>query len=65
MIAEQQDEELELVSGSIGVLKNMSQRIGNELDEQAVWVSAGFGYLIVGGKLFSFSINCTQQMPPL
>ncbi|XP_069593828.1 syntaxin-6 [Ranitomeya imitator] len=36
MIMEQQDEELELVSGSIGVLKNMSQRIGNELDEQAV-----------------------------
>ncbi|XP_063795864.1 syntaxin-6 isoform X1 [Pseudophryne corroboree] len=36
MILEQQDEELELVSGSIGVLKNMSQRIGNELDEQAV-----------------------------
>ncbi|XP_075689248.1 syntaxin-6 [Rhinoderma darwinii] len=36
MIVEHQDEELELVSGSIGVLKNMSQRIGNELDEQAV-----------------------------
>ncbi|XP_044157937.1 syntaxin-6-like isoform X2 [Bufo gargarizans] len=36
MIVEQQDEELQLVSGSIGVLKNMSQRIGNELDEQAV-----------------------------
>uniref|UniRef100_A0A3B3RBP1 Syntaxin 6 n=1 Tax=Paramormyrops kingsleyae TaxID=1676925 RepID=A0A3B3RBP1_9TELE len=36
MIAEQQDEQLELVSGSIGVLKNMSQRIGQELDEQAV-----------------------------
>ncbi|CAI9611746.1 unnamed protein product, partial [Staurois parvus] len=36
LIMEQQDEELNLVSGSIGVLKNMSQRIGNELDEQAV-----------------------------
>uniref|UniRef100_A0A8C5RAA9 Syntaxin 6 n=1 Tax=Leptobrachium leishanense TaxID=445787 RepID=A0A8C5RAA9_9ANUR len=36
LIMEQQDEDLELVSGSIGVLKNMSQRIGNELDEQAV-----------------------------
>ncbi|XP_040216177.1 syntaxin-6 [Rana temporaria] len=36
MIMEQQDEELGLVSQSIGVLKNMSQRIGNELDEQAV-----------------------------
>ncbi|XP_030062376.1 syntaxin-6 isoform X1 [Microcaecilia unicolor] len=36
LIVEQQDEQLELVSGSIGVLKNMSQRIGSELDEQAV-----------------------------
>lgn len=27
---------MELVSGTIGVLKNMSQRIGQELDEQAV-----------------------------
>ncbi|KAM6458581.1 syntaxin-6 isoform 1-T1 [Liasis olivaceus] len=36
LIIDQQDEQLELVSGSIGVLKNMSQRIGGELDEQAV-----------------------------
>ncbi|XP_016398140.1 syntaxin-6 isoform X1 [Sinocyclocheilus rhinocerous] len=36
LIAGQQDEQLELVSGTIGVLKNMSQRIGQELDEQAV-----------------------------
>ncbi|XP_078062720.1 syntaxin-6 [Mustelus asterias] len=36
LITEQQDDQLELVSGSIGVLKNMSQKIGNELDEQAV-----------------------------
>ncbi|NP_001017879.1 syntaxin-6 [Danio rerio] len=36
LIAEKQDEHLELVSGTIGVLKNMSQRIGQELDEQAV-----------------------------
>ncbi|MBN3307293.1 STX6 protein, partial [Amia calva] len=36
LIAEQQDDQLELVSGSIGVLKNMSQRIGQELEEQAV-----------------------------
>uniref|UniRef100_H2L311 Syntaxin 6 n=1 Tax=Oryzias latipes TaxID=8090 RepID=H2L311_ORYLA len=35
LIAEQQDEQLELVSGSINVLKNMSERIGVELDEQA------------------------------
>lgn len=33
---EQQDEQLELVSGTIGVLKNMSERIGMELDEQSV-----------------------------
>ncbi|XP_049587511.1 syntaxin-6 [Syngnathus scovelli] len=36
LMAEQQDEQLELVSGTIGVLKNMSERIGLELDEQAV-----------------------------
>lgn len=36
LIAGQQDEQLELVSGTIGVLKNMSERIGVELDEQAV-----------------------------
>ncbi|XP_033477885.2 syntaxin-6 isoform X2 [Epinephelus lanceolatus] len=36
LMAEQQDEQLELVSGTIGVLKNMSERIGMELDEQAV-----------------------------
>ncbi|KAM3876452.1 syntaxin-6 [Diretmus argenteus] len=36
LIAEQQDDQLELVSGTIGVLKNMSERIGMELDEQTV-----------------------------
>ncbi|KAK6320564.1 hypothetical protein J4Q44_G00096710 [Coregonus suidteri] len=36
LMAEQQDEQLELVSGTIGVLKNMSERIGMELDEQTV-----------------------------
>ncbi|XP_069779299.1 syntaxin-6-like [Narcine bancroftii] len=36
LIVDQQDQQLELVSGSIGVLKNMSGRIGDELDEQAV-----------------------------
>ncbi|XP_051930185.1 syntaxin-6 [Hippocampus zosterae] len=35
LMAERQDEQLELVSGTIGVLKNMSERIGLELDEQA------------------------------
>ncbi|MEQ2205272.1 hypothetical protein XENOCAPTIV_006773 [Xenoophorus captivus] len=33
---QEQDEQLELVSGSIRVLKDMSGRIGDELDEQAV-----------------------------
>ncbi|KAK3533769.1 hypothetical protein QTP70_027341 [Hemibagrus guttatus] len=36
LIVDQQDDHLELVSGTIGVLKNMSERIGQELDEQAV-----------------------------
>lgn len=39
LIVQEQDEQLELVSGSIRVLKDMSGRIGDELDEQAVWVS--------------------------
>ncbi|KAB5559138.1 hypothetical protein PHYPO_G00025520 [Pangasianodon hypophthalmus] len=43
LIAEQQDEQLELVSGTIGVLKNMSERIGQELDEQAVMLD-DFGH---------------------
>ncbi|XP_017543567.1 syntaxin-10 [Pygocentrus nattereri] len=36
LIVQEQDEQLELVSGSIRVLKDMSTRIGDELDEQAV-----------------------------
>ncbi|XP_032906644.1 syntaxin-10 [Amblyraja radiata] len=36
LISDQQDQQLELVSGGIGVLKNMSGRIGDVLDEQAV-----------------------------
>ncbi|XP_072294828.1 syntaxin-6 [Eucyclogobius newberryi] len=43
LIAGQQDEQLELVSGTIGVLKNMSERIGMELDEQAVMLD-DFGH---------------------
>ncbi|XP_062868874.1 syntaxin-6 isoform X2 [Trichomycterus rosablanca] len=43
LIAAQQDDQLELVSGSIGVLKNMSERIGQELDEQAVMLD-DFGH---------------------
>ncbi|KAG9472633.1 hypothetical protein GDO78_018297 [Eleutherodactylus coqui] len=36
LIMNEQDANLELVSGSIRVLKNMSGKIGDELDEQAV-----------------------------
>ncbi|CAG02280.1 unnamed protein product, partial [Tetraodon nigroviridis] len=36
LIIQEQDDQLELVSGSIRVLKDMSGRIGDELDEQAV-----------------------------
>ncbi|XP_063055219.1 syntaxin-10 [Engraulis encrasicolus] len=36
LIMQDQDEQLELVSGSIRVLKDMSGRIGDELDDQAV-----------------------------
>lgn len=43
LIAGQQDEQLELVSGTIGVLKNMSERIGMELDEQSVMLD-DFGH---------------------
>ncbi|XP_074835843.1 syntaxin-10 [Carettochelys insculpta] len=36
LILDQQDEQLELVSGSIRVLKHMSGRVGDELDEQSL-----------------------------
>ncbi|XP_042311334.1 syntaxin-10 isoform X2 [Sceloporus undulatus] len=36
LIIEEQDEQLEMVSGSIRVLKHMSGRVGEELDEQTV-----------------------------
>ncbi|KAF6097460.1 syntaxin 10 [Phyllostomus discolor] len=37
LIMDQQDQQLEMVSGSIQVLKHMSSRVGEELDEQACW----------------------------
>lgn len=37
---EQQNQQLEMVSGSIRVLKNMSSRVGDELDEQAIMLDA-------------------------
>lgn len=33
---ESQDDQIDRVADSVGVLKNMSHSIGNELDEQAV-----------------------------
>lgn len=36
LIMEQQDQQLEMVSGSIRVLKHMSGRVGEELDEQGM-----------------------------
>uniref|UniRef100_A0A4W3GYY5 Syntaxin 6 n=1 Tax=Callorhinchus milii TaxID=7868 RepID=A0A4W3GYY5_CALMI len=50
LIVEQQDDQLQLVSGSIGVLKNMSQKIGNELEEQAVMLDE-----------FSYELDSTQN----
>ncbi|XP_067894030.1 syntaxin-6-like isoform X2 [Heterodontus francisci] len=50
LITEQQDDQLVLVSGSIGVLKNMSQKIGNELDEQAIMLDE-----------FSYELDSTQS----
>ncbi|KAI9550739.1 hypothetical protein GHT06_001724 [Daphnia sinensis] len=35
-LVKQQDEQLVLISGSVGTLKSMSRRIGHELDEQAL-----------------------------
>ena len=36
LIMDQQDQQLEMVSGSIQVLKHMSSRVGEELDEQGM-----------------------------
>lgn len=38
MIMSQQDEQLDHIASSMGTLKNMSRQIGQEVDEQAVWV---------------------------
>ena len=35
MIINEQDEDLEKVSGSLHTLKNMSHQIGNELEDQS------------------------------
>ncbi|XP_073443488.1 syntaxin-10 isoform X3 [Dendrobates tinctorius] len=50
LIMNEQDAELELVSGSIRVLKNMSGKIGDELDEQAVMLNE-----------FSYEMDNTQS----
>ena len=36
LIIKDQDEHLDKIGSSVGVLKNMSHQIGNELDEQNV-----------------------------
>ena len=36
LMIEGQDDQINMIGISVGVLKNMSQQIGNELDEQAV-----------------------------
>nr|XP_051695453.1 syntaxin-10 isoform X3 [Oryctolagus cuniculus] len=38
LIMDQQDQQLDMVSGSIRVLKHMSGRVGEELDEQVCWM---------------------------
>ncbi|KAG8512717.1 Syntaxin-10, partial [Galemys pyrenaicus] len=40
LIMDQQDQQLEMVSGSIQVLKHMSNRVGEELDEQGIMLDA-------------------------
>ncbi|XP_075715245.1 syntaxin-10 isoform X1 [Rhinoderma darwinii] len=50
LIMNEQDAELEMVSGSIRVLKNMSGRIGDELEEQAVMLDE-----------FSYEMDNTQS----
>ena len=35
-MVENQDDQINMIGSSVAVLKNMSQQIGNELDEQAV-----------------------------
>ncbi|XP_023380385.1 syntaxin-10 isoform X1 [Pteropus vampyrus] len=40
LIMDQQDQQLEMVSGSIRVLKHMSGRVGEELDEQGIMLDA-------------------------
>lgn len=33
-----QDDQLDMIGSSVGVLKTMSQHIGNELEDQNAWV---------------------------
>lgn len=40
LIMDQQDQQLEMVSGSIRVLKHMSSRVGEELNEQGIMLDA-------------------------
>lgn len=46
-----QDDQLDLISHSIGSLKTVSRQIGSELDEQAVLV---FIFVFIGGSTSLF-----------
>uniref|UniRef100_A0A672T9Z9 Syntaxin-10-like n=1 Tax=Sinocyclocheilus grahami TaxID=75366 RepID=A0A672T9Z9_SINGR len=60
LIMQDQDEQLELVTGSIRVLKDMSSRIGDELDEQA-FCSLGC-FLIKVPKFVKFFLNLSPDL---
>lgn len=38
MIVRAQDEQLDMIQDSMGTLRSVSSQIGQELDEQAMWV---------------------------
>lgn len=61
LIIDQQDEQLELVSGSISVLRHMSGRVGEELDEQTMWVQVAkvgwWNWLDLLGSVFHVTLS--------
>ncbi|XP_053438228.1 syntaxin-10 isoform X3 [Nycticebus coucang] len=57
LIIDQQDQQLEMVSGSIQVLKHVSARVGEQLDEQACsmpllmrWTTLSPGWMVSSGR---------------
>ncbi|KAM6218422.1 syntaxin-10 isoform 2-T2 [Rhynchocyon petersi] len=55
LIMDQQDQQLEMVSGSIRVLKHMSSRVGEELDEHACWMPFLMRWIIPSPGWMGFS----------